>query len=326
MNANPRISVFALAILCAAIVTGPARAQSPEPQVLRFRAASVTTQDLAAFERDYAALLGYRVRERGTISRELAASWGAKRMSSRKYLLLSSDASPDVLIRAVEAPAVPDYRPLTTHGWNAIEIIVQDPDQLRQRFTDSPFTVIGEPEFLGGYPTIRAFQVRGPSQEVLYLTAETGDRSRSPLPAPGGEVGRIFIMVVAGPDINALNRWYAEHFGLTAGVVRDRSVGVLTRAQNLRADQTVPLTTVRLGQPGNLLELDGYPPTAGPRPQTRGLLPPGIALVSVAVRKLGALKLDFIAAPGARGGALYRGARSATVRGPAGELLELIEE
>jgi len=69
--------------------------------MLRFRAATVTTQDLAAFERDYAALLGYRVRERGTISRELAASWGAKRMSTRKYLLLSSDASPDVLIRAV---------------------------------------------------------------------------------------------------------------------------------------------------------------------------------------------------------------------------------
>ncbi len=294
--------------------------------MLRFRAATVTTQDLAAFERDYAALLGYRVRERGTISRELAASWGAKRMSTRKYLLLSSDASPDVLIRAVESPAVPDYRPLTTHGWNAIEIIVQDPDQLRQRFTGSPFTVIGEPEFLGGYPTIRAFQVRGPSQEVLYLTAETGDRSRSPLPAPGGEVGRIFIMVVAGPDINALNRWYSERFKLTAGVVNDRSVGVLTRAQNLRADQTVPLTTIRLGQRGNLLELDGYPPTAGARPQARGLLPPGIALVSVAVRNLDALKLDLLTAPRVRSGALYRGARSATVRGPAGELLELIEE
>lgn len=326
MNANPRISVFAVAILCAAATSSPAAAQNATPQMLRFRAATVTTQDLAAFERDYATLLGYRVRERGTISRELAASWGAKRMSSRKYLLLSSDASPDVLIRAVEAPAVPGYRPLTTHGWNAIEIVVEDPDALRKRFDVSPFTVIGEPEFLGGYPTIRAFQVRGPSQEVLYLTAETGDRSRSPLPAPGGEVGRIFIMVVAGPDISALNRWYSERFGLTAGVVNDRSVGVLTRAQNLRADQTVPLTTIRLAQRGNLLELDGYPPTAGPRPQARGLLPPGIALVSVAVRKLDSLQLDFIAPPRVRPGALYRGARSATVRGPAGELLELIEE
>jgi hypothetical protein len=318
--------VFAVAILCAAAAGGPAAAQTAAPQMLRFRAATVTTQDLAAFERDYAALLGYRVRERGTISRELAASWGAKRMNGRKFLLVSSDASPDVLIRAVQAPAVPGYRPLTTHGWNAIEIVVENPDALRKRFDGSPFTVIGEPEYLSGYPTIRAFQVRGPSQEVLYLTAETGDHSRSPLPAPGGEVGRIFIMVVAGPDISALNRWYSERFGLTAGVVRDRTVGVLSRAQNLRAGQTVPLTTIRLGQPGNLLELDGYPATAGARPQARGLLPPGIALVSVAVRRLDELQLDLIAPPQVRPGALYRGARSATARGPAGELLELVEE
>jgi hypothetical protein len=94
----------------------------------------------------------------------------------------------------------------------------------------------------------------------------------------------------------------------------------------LRAEQTVPLTTIRLGQPGNLLELDGYPATAGARPQARGLLPPGIALVSVAVRNLDALKLDFLTPARVRSGALYRGARSATVRGPAGELLELIEE
>lgn len=88
----------------------------------------------------------------------------------------------------------------------------------------------------------------------------------------------------------------------------------------------MPLTTIRLGQRGNLLELDGYPPTAGARPQARGLLPPGIALVSVAVRKLDALKLDYLTPPKLRPGALYRGARSATVRGPAGELLEMIEE
>jgi hypothetical protein len=133
-------------------------------------------------------------------------------------------------------------------------------------------------------------------------------------------------MVVSGPDINALNRWYSQRFELTAGVVRDSKVGVLIRAQHLPPDQTVPLTTVRLGQAGNLLELDGYPANTGPRPQRRGMLPPGIALVSVAVHKLDALNLDLLAAPRARSGALYRGARSATVRGPAGELLELIEE
>ena len=323
MKTNPRTSRIALAILCASIATA---VQAAEPKLLRFRAATITTADLKATERDYAALLGYRVRERGRLSRELAMSWGAPRAGGRRYVLMSSDAVPDVLIRAIEARSLPAYRPLTTHGWNAIEIVVRDPDALRRKFAGGPFEVIGEPAFLGGFPTIRAFQVRGRSQEVLYLTAETGDRSRSPLPDPGGEVGRIFIMVLAGPDIEALNRWYSGHFDLTAGVVRERHVGVLVRAQNLAPDQTVPLTTVRLGQPGNLLELDGYPPAAGARPQRRGDLPPGIALVTVAVRELPALDLPLLSPPRVREGALYGGRLAATVRGPAGELLELIDE
>jgi hypothetical protein len=294
--------------------------------MLRFRAATVTTANLAAVERDYLHDLGYQVRERGKLSRELAASWGAPRAGGRAYVLLASDAAADVVIRAIESPAMPAYRPLTTHGWNAIEIVVQDPDSLRKKMAGGPFEVIGEPAFLGGFPTIRAFQLRGPSQEILYMTAETGDPSRSPLPAPGGEVGRIFIMVLAGPDIQALNRWYAERFDLTAGVVRDRKVGVVVRAQNLPADQTIPLTTIRLGQPGNLIELDGYPASAGPRAQRRRDLPPGIAMVTVAVRGLQTLNLPFLSKPRIRDGALYGGKLTATVRGPAGELLELIDE
>lgn len=297
-----------------------------EPQMLRFRSATVTGARLDDIERDYGQLLDYRVRERGRLSADLARSWGAPWMAGKRYLLLSGDAAPEVLVRAIESKPVAGYRPLTTYGWNAIEIVVENPDQLRARFEGGPFAIVGEPAFLGGYPTIKAFQVRGRANEILYLTAETGDRSRSPLPPPGGEVGRIFIMVVAGPDIHALNDWYARHFDLTPGTVRERSVGVLTRAQDLAADRTLPLTTLRLAQPGNLLELDGYSEKATTRQTRAGELPPGVALVSVAVRNLDALKLNYLTPPRARPGALYRGQRSATVRGAAGELLELIEE
>ncbi len=323
MKVNPRTTVFVMAILCVGLT---AFVQAAEPQALRFRAATVTTPDLRAFERDYVALLGYRVRERGRVARSLATSWGTQRMQGRRYVLMSSDAAPEVVIRAIETRPTPNYRALTTHGWNAIEVVVKDPDTLRGRVGNTPFKVIGEPEFLGGYPTIRAFQVLGTSAEVLYLTAETGDRSRSPLPDPGGEVGRIFIMVLAGPDIHALNSWYAEKFNLTAGVVNDRKVGVLTRAQNLAPNQTVPLTTLRFAQQGNLIELDGYPATSGPRPVRRGELPPGIAIVTIGVRNLDALPLRYLQAARRHEGPLYRGQRSATVRGPANELLELVEE
>jgi catechol 2,3-dioxygenase-like lactoylglutathione lyase family enzyme len=306
-----------------------ATAAAPQPQLLRIRMATFSAADLDAVERDYGRWLGYKVRERGVVSMELAGSWGAPRATGRAYLLMSSDAAPDVFIRAVQASpaalALP-YRPLTTFGWNGIELIVDDPDGLHAKLKDSPFRVIGEPAPLGAYPSIRAFQVVGPSGEVLYLTAETGDRSRSLLPLPNGEVGRIFIMVVAGPDIEALLDFYTTPFGLTRNKPRSVPVGVVIRAQSLAPGTGLPLTTTRLAQHGNLIEFDGYSPNAGPRPMPEGDLPLGIVSTSFAVRKLDELKLNSLAPPKRLPGLAYGGNHAASVRGPAGEWVELIEE
>jgi hypothetical protein len=312
---------LALALLVAAPAT-----QAAEPTLQRIRMATVTTTDLAGFERDYSRWLGYQVRERGRVSQALARSWGAPAMQGKNYVLLSSPAAPDVFIRAVQTKRTPaGYAPLMTHGWNAIEIIVDNPDATYAKLRESPFRVIGEPAPLGGYPSIRAFQVVGPSGEVLYLTAETGDRSKSILPLPGGDVGRIFIMVVAGPDIDALLDFYSAKFDMTRGTARKRTVGVIKRAQGLGDDET-PLATMRLAQHGNLIEFDGYSAKAIVRPVERGELPPGIASTSFAVKSLDALQVEFVAPPTKLGGLAYGDRRVATVRGPAGELVELIEE
>ena len=55
------------------------------------------------------------------------------------------------------------------------------------------------------------------------------------------------------------------------------------------------------------------------------MLPPGNALVTLAVRDLGDCKVDWLALPAPRAGPLYAGRRAATTIGPAGELLELVE-
>jgi catechol 2,3-dioxygenase-like lactoylglutathione lyase family enzyme len=305
-----------------------------QPQLLRIRMATISAADLEAVERDYGRWLGYKVRERGVVSAALAASWGAPRAAGRAYVLMSSDAAPDVFIRAVQASraamALP-YQPLLTYGWNGIEIIVDDPDGLHTKLKDSPFRVIGEPAPLGAYPSIRAFQVVGPSGEVLYLTAETGDRSRSLLPLPNGEVGRIFIMVIGGPNIEALLDFYTTPFGLTRNKPRSVPVGVLTRAQSLAPGTGLPLTTTRLAQHGNLIEFDGYSANAGPRAVPEGDLPLGIISTSFGVRSIAALPfngttLKGIAAPQRLPGLAYGGGHAVSLRGPAGEWVELIEE
>lgn len=294
--------------------------------LLRHKIATISTANLDRVARLYDHWLDYKVRERGRVSADLAASWGAPKTAGKAYILLSADAAPDVYIRAVQGPAVRDYHPMTTFGWNAIEIIVEAPDELRERLRNSPFKVLGEPKPLGGYPSIRAFQVQGPDGEVLYLTAETGDRTKSILPSPGGPVGRVFIMVVAGPDIEKQLAWFSSSFDMARGTVRMRSVGVLRRAQSLMADELLPLTTLRLAQPGNLIELDGYSAKAGPRGSAKGKLPPGVAMASFTVRSLEALHIPFITPPAVHAGIGYAGHRSATARGPVGELVELIEE
>ena len=312
--------------LIAAFWANTALPAAETPLMKRIRIATVTSSDLAAFEECYARWLGYVVRERGEISADQAAGWAAPAVAGRPYVLMSAEGAPDVFIRAIEAPAVDGYVPMTTWGWNSIEIIVDDPVELRKDFHDTPFEVIGEPKALSGYPTIVAFQVSGPDDEVLYLTAETGDRETSTLPLPNGDVGRVFIMVLAGPDIEQLLNWYANAFNAERGDAFKVPISVVQKAQGIAEDDLIWLGLIRMADHGNLIEFDGYSPaSSGPRPFHAGELPPGIAMVSLEVDDLEALDLPYIREPALHAGTAYGGKRSATVRGPVGELLELIE-
>jgi catechol 2,3-dioxygenase-like lactoylglutathione lyase family enzyme len=311
-------------------VTPPATAApgaaSPAPLLTRIRVATVATPDLAGFEARFTKWLGYQTRARGRVSRALAASWGTPRAAGHRTVLMSAPGWPDVYVRGVQIAAVPGYRPLTTYGWNGIEIIVEDPDALRDHLRGSPFTVIGEPANLANYPTIRAFQLEVPGQEVVYLTSERGDRDKSPLPLPQGTVGRPFIMVLAGPDIDAMLRFYADAFGLKSGPVATRAASLLAGPQGIALDTKLPITTGRLAEHGNLIEFDGYSESAHPRAHAPGELPPGVAMTSFGVASLDAIKLPFLEPPHRERELPYRGKRTATVVGAAGELIELIED
>ncbi len=296
-----------------------------EPQLQRVKMTTVSTADIKGFERRYRKWLDYEVTERGKVSQSLALSWGAPKVAGRDYVVMNPPGS-DVFVRAVASPPVEGYQPMTTWGWNAIEIIVDDPIGLRETYRGSPFKVIGEPKGLNAFPSIVAFQVEGPDQEVIYLTAETGDRQQSSLPLPNGPIGRVFIMVLAGPDTQALLDWYADAFNMSAGPARETPIGVVQRAQGLDADTPVGIGLIRLTEHGNLIEFDGYSPAhSGPRPGRAGELMPGVAMTSFNVPDLDALPLTYISPPSERQSKAYGGGRAATVRGPVGELIELIE-
>lgn len=302
-----------------------ASASPPPPLLKRIRMSTVAALDLSASERLYGEWLGYEVRERGFVSDALAASWDAPALAGRAMMLMSSPGAPDVHIRFVESDPVPGYRAMTTLGWNSIEIIVDDVAALGETLAGSPFAILDTPHPLKGYPSIVAMQVKGPSEEVLYLTMESGDRAASILPEPGAPVGRPFIAVVAGLDMDAMLGWYARHFRLAARRVSQSPIGILQTAQGLDSDHLFTLSTMALAEHGNLIEYDVYPPTAGPRPRLAGQLPPGNAMYSFTVDRLDAIDLPFIAPPIRPAGIGYDGGKAAVVRGPSGELIELIE-
>ena len=299
----------------------------PVPLLKRLKINTVAAPDIVAVENWYTQWLDYSVCERGNVSEPLAASWGAPAMAGRSYLLMQPASGADVFIRAVEIDPVAGYKPMTTLGWNAFEIIIDDVYKLNERLVNSPFEIIGEPASLGGdLDFIHAMQVEGPGGDILYLTC---DRVRAPdtlLPEPGAFVGRPFIVVLAGTGVEAVQDFYSHRFAMKREDDLQTTIGVLARMQGLPEDHVYDMGFMALAQPGNFIEFDGYDRGRGQRPQTTGQLPPGCSTVSFSVDDLDAFDLDFVGDAVADESMAYGGARARTARGPVGELVELVEE
>lgn len=300
-----------------------------EPALLRIAACTATVPDLAAAEACYRDWLGYRTIERGHVDPQLASGWLAPGAAGAACCTMTPDGEDDVFIRLVETPPVPGYQPLTTFGWSAFEIIVEDVYALSEQLESGPFRFLDTPHPLQFMPSIVAMQVAGPGGECLYFTTETGARDTSLLPPPSGFVGRPFIVVAGGPDFNAMLRWYVDNFELRERPVRNSKVAIVQRAQGLDPEHAIQLSAIGLRERGNLLELDGYPHgpgyVTGPRPRAEGCLPPGNAIVSFEVADLDRYAHLAKTAPRSRPEAVYAGRRVSTLVGPAGELVELIE-
>lgn len=279
--------------------------------------------DVAAIERAYAQWLSYSVVERGQVGEDLASVWNAPRMAGRPYALMKPASDVTVYLRFVQVAAPEGYVPMKSFGWNAIEILVQDPDALAEQFQtqDSPFRIVGVPRPLGPGSPIRAMQVVGPANEVLYLTRIPPGSGRH---AAQTYVDRPFIMIVGGPDFAAMRKFYSDTFGLVVDPASKARMTVLNKAHGFDIETTHPLSMARLS-PEYSIEIDGYPKSATPRSTRPGELPPAIASVGFEVDSLEASKVSLLAPAGAVATAPYNGRRVGVVRGAAGELLELVE-
>lgn len=294
-------------------------------KLLQILAATVNTPDVAASTALYRKALGYRLVEQSRVSAALARSWGAPAMAGRPQALLQAASGEAVYLRLVEGTPVSEYRPLHSAGWNAIELLVRDPDTLAEQLRDTALTQLGEPAYLAPGSTIRATQYVGPSGEVFYFTADTAQGEGSTLARARSTVDRPFILVLGGEDATALAAFYQRNFNLPVGLNTTMAVPLIARAQQREPDHAFALILLRLAAFSHSLEIDGYGPRP-PRPRIQDELPPGVSLASFVVEDLDQFSaLPLLQSPAVQAGAPYNGRRSATLVGPAGELIELVE-
>ena len=291
-----------------------------ESRLKRISMATIGVPDVAQVKAWYGDWLDYQVADEGTVPEAWARSWGAIASAGRPYVTLGPASGEDVFVRAVEIDPVPEFKTLTTHGWAAIEITVADVDAVMKKLEGSPFRVIGVPRALTSDSPLRAMQVVGPGEEVIYLTGNTGDRVASNHPDPKTLIDRVFIMVLAGPDLPALKKFYLETFQLGDQGDLSFPVKVLADAQGLPAEHSFDLSVLVASERGNKLELDQYNPPAGARPGPADQVPPSVAMTTFEADSLDNLNVDFILPPAL----LYAGHTAATFIGPAGERTELV--
>jgi hypothetical protein len=311
----PRRTVLSGALALSAAST---RAADPPPNTSRLlstRIATIAAADPKKVADAYVTSLTYKIRETSSVTHAMAESWDAPRAAGQPLILLSTDANPDVFIRVIGTEATPGASARTTAGWSSFEMIVRDADALHAALQGSAFktlTVPTNPVKL--FPTIKSFKVKGPADEVLFLTCDYGDPAKSILSVPAGPVGHPDVMWISGPDILKVRDWFATTFAMTPRPVTQKPIP--------GSQDTIPNTVLLMKRPHQLLQFEGNPAQFAPRPHGAGHLPPGNAMGSFLVADLEALKLPFITPPRA----LYGKTRAATVRDPNGNRVELIED
>ena len=284
----------------------------------------VTTPNLDAALEDYHGRLGLNIVERGELAADLAASWKCPANGGARTATLQPQSGAHCFIRLVEQPVPDEFMPVRTYGWAAFELTVQDVYGWPGRLEGSGFDIVGPPKPIEGLPYFIPMQVTGRGREMIYLNEVAENTPSSDLPKAASLTDHIFIVILATHDREANLAWLQEKIGLDVGGTYTLEYTMINKAFGLPDGTQSSITMVQKDRLP-IIEVDDYPDTATARPHTPRCLPPGNALVTLAVDSLDAINAAFIEPPAVHSGAIYAGRRSATVVGMAGELLELVE-
>lgn len=291
--------------------------------MILLRAATVTVASLERSIDLYTRYLEYRVIETGTVTDEQAKAWHAPAVAGHGFAVLQPASKRNIFLRLVEQDPIPGFVALRTHGWNAIELCVTDVMQVYARLQDSPFEIIGPPRENPGLANIHPMQIKGPDEEVVFLTQINTDTPPYKLPRAKSLIDQVFIMVIGCRDMAAATSWFEINLGLQRGEEMEIAYTMLAKAYGKDLSTRYRLTTVTHDF-DVFLEIDQYPEAATPRPQFDGLLPPGCAMTTFWHPDFELVRQAQGVAAQSHEGAIYDGQPSIVMRGPDDALVEVV--
>ena len=292
------------------------------------RAATLTVSDLSRSQSYYCDWLNYSNVESGTISSELSAGWGTPNTAGQAYAVLQPESGADVFIRLIEQPSVKGYKALRSYGWNAIEICTQDTLKVNSRMERSPFKIIGSPKKIPGLDAIYPMQVKGPDEEIVFLTQINDDMPTQNLPRAASLIDKLFILVMGCSDIDLSKDWLEKYLLVEADKDMEINYTMINKAFGFKDGTQHRLCTL-MHEKDVFLEIDQYPEETIFRKTHDGMLPPCAAIGSFVHPEFDKLvqinKDHWITPPRKLDGTIYNGKRTGTLRTPDGTLIEMIE-
>jgi hypothetical protein len=282
---------------------------------------TLVARDCDATVAAYCDYLSTSILEDALISDEQARLWGKPQMAGRRIVTLQSPSGYP-WVRVIDSSEVIPAKPFKELGWIALEVLVQDVDELHERLQDSPFEIFRPPANLNVSDDIRAMQVIGPAGEVLYLTQVNAEVAPFKIPRAVCDVDRLFI-----PVSSCLRRdeGLAVYNKLGAKVKWefDTRITSVNKAHGLDLEMKHPVATIQL-EGSCMVEIDQLA-LARPRPPANGGFPAGIAMVSFVYDDVNSVGISTVSPSAPLPGSLYYGQEVVVCRGAGGELIELIQ-
>lgn len=234
--------------------TGPSEQETdPRPGLGPVVCGILLAADLESVVDAYEAYLALTADDHFSLDDRTARGLGLQQLTGNRACSLTG-GSGRAWLTVIEAPQATPRHALGTHGWMAMEVLVENVDTLVERLADSPFEVLRPPADLDVSDRIRACQVRGPAGEILYLTQVTGAVPPFELPTCNAVVDHLFIPVMSTPDRDASLREYEALAG-REGLRFDTRITVVNQALGLPLEQRHPVGTLQLAGEA-LIEID----------------------------------------------------------------------